>query len=511
MTDWTTIALVLGPIIAYVYWHLKQTYSFWSSRGVPGPQPLPLMGNMHQIFGQSRGEGDQARSREYGKMYGYYSGSSPVLMVTDAHLVKQLLVKDFGQLVNRQKPKVHHPVWDQNLFNAEDEQWRHRSINKLTTFLDGVTSSSSSSSSSSSGSKEGILKDVKEVAAGFTIDVIASTSFATETNCNEEKFFWVNPARALAIIFSPEWALNLLNVKSFLDPTALQWFIDLSKEMVGKRVSSGQKRADLVQLLLDAKVEEAELKKVDYEQLTADADIMKERISTFPTMPILPTTTTTRSLTETEIIAQSVLFFAAGFETTASTIFHAIFELIKNPDVQERLVEEIREALVDIKDESSVEYFEKVVNGISYLDGAIKETLRMYPPVTVLFRRVKAETGYTLEGVHLPKDTLIEINTYAIQRDPEYYPEPDRFNPERFLPENKHHLVPYTYLPFGAGPRNCIGMRFAYQEIKLCLAKVLLRYRFERTEGTPEKLTFKKASPLLNTRTFPAKVVRRAI
>lgn len=64
---------------------------------------------------------------------------------------------------------------------------------------------------------------------------------------------------------------------------------------------------------------------------------------------------------------------------------------------------------------------------------------------------MKAETGYTLEGVHLPKDTLIEINTYAIQRDPEYYPEPDRFNPERFLPENKHHLVPYTYLPFGAG------------------------------------------------------------
>ncbi len=260
------------------------------------------MGNMHQIFGKSRGEGDQARSQLYGRMYGYYSGSSPVLLVTDARLVKQLLVKDFGQLVNRQKPKVHHPVWDQNLFNAEDEQWRHvrtitspaftsgklramhglmeRSINKLTSFLDGVTSSSS-------GGKEGLLKDVKEVAAGFTIDVIASTSFATETNCNEEvragkkspfvhygqKFFWVNPARALGIIFSPEWILNLLNVKSFLDPTALQWFIDLSKEMVGKRVSSGQKRADLVQLLLDAKVEEAELKKVNYEQLTADADV----------------------------------------------------------------------------------------------------------------------------------------------------------------------------------------------------------------------------------------------
>lgn len=259
---------------------------------------------MHHLFANSRGEGDQAQARKYGKVYGYYMGMNPVLMVTDAKLVKQILVRDFHQLLNRQKQKVHHPVWEQNLFNAEDEQWRHlrtitspaftsgklramhplmdRGIGKLTTYLDSVIDSGSTSS------KEGnLLKDVKETVAGFTIDVIASSGFATETNCNEEvrtgkkspfvlfgqKFFWVNPLRAMAIIFLPEWILSLFNVQTFIDPTAMQWFMDLAKEMVNTRKRSGEKRADLVQLLLDAKIEESELKKVNFEQLIADADV----------------------------------------------------------------------------------------------------------------------------------------------------------------------------------------------------------------------------------------------
>ena len=126
-----------------------------------------------------------------------------------------------------------------------------------------------------------------------------------------------------------------------------------------------------------------------------------------------------------------------------------------------------------------------------------------------MFRRVKDEAGYNLAGIHLPKDQAINISVYGVHHNPEYYPEPERFNPDRFMPENKQNLVPYTYLPFGAGPRNCIGMRFAYQELKLCLAKLITRYQFEATKDTPEKLTFKRASPILNTLTFPCKISKR--
>ena len=118
-----------------------------------------------------------------------------------------------------------------------------------------------------------------------------------------------------------------------------------------------------------------------------------------------------------------------------------------------------------------------VVNEIPYLEATIKETLRLYPPIAVLFRRVTKSDGYTLAGVHLPKDTLVEVSSYSVHHNPEYYPDPDRFNPDRFMPENRHRLVPYTYLPFGAGPRNCVGMRFAQNELRIGLANFVLNYK----------------------------------
>jgi len=77
----------------------------------------------------------------------------------------------------------------------------------------------------------------------------------------------------------------------------------------------------------------------------------------------------------------------------------------------------------------------------------------------------------------------------------DYYPERERFNPERFMSPNRDQLVPYTYLPFGSGPRNCIGMRFAYQEIKLCLTTIVRRFRFALTEKTSDVLSFRPFKP----------------
>src|SRR5699024_8877121 len=121
------------------------------------------------------------------------------------------------------------------------------------------------------------------------------------------------------------------------------------------------------------------------------------------------------------------------------------------------------------------EYYEAVMNGIPYLEAVIKETLRKYPSVTQLTRHVGVD-NYKLNGIKLFKNQQVEIPVSAVHHCEDYYPEPDRFNPERFMPENKHLLVPYTYLPFGLGPRNCVGVRFAYQEIKLCLASIVQRF-----------------------------------
>ena len=176
------------------------------------------------------------------------------------------------------------------------------------------------------------------------------------------------------------------------------------------------------------------------------------------------------------------------------------------PELQERLYQELNKAL-DGLEMDSTEYFEKVNSQIPYLDAFIKETLRVNPPVIRLQRRVGV-SEYKLAGIPLEKDIEVQIPTYAVHHCPEFYPDPYRFNPDRFMPENKHNLVPYTYLPFGGGPRNCVGMRFAYQEIKLCLAKIAREYKFERSTETQVPLEIKQLA-LMSCKNIPLLVNKR--
>ena len=115
------------------------------------------------------------------------------------------------------------------------------------------------------------------------------------------------------------------------------------------------------------------------------------------------------------------------------------------------------------------------------MDAVIDETLRLYP--TVIFLKRVSSADYELKGtgITIKKDHVVHIPTYAMHRDPEYFADPEVFRPERFLPENIAHNL-YTYLPFGAGPRNCLGMRLAQLEIKLALVSLIHRYVFHTTE-----------------------------
>ena len=172
-----------------------------------------------------------------------------------------------------------------------------------------------------------------------------------------------------------------------------------------------------------------------------------------------------------------------------------MYELAKSPDVQERLYHEVKDAIDQNK---SMDYYDLVINHIPYLEAVIKETLRMYPPVTEILRRVTVDK-YKIKDFTIDKDTVVAVPAHAVHYCADYYPNPEKFDPNRFMPENKHLLVPYTYMPFGQGPRNCMGMRFAYQEVKLCMARLALKYQFNVTQNTPKQLTFKPISPLLRT------------
>jgi len=103
-------------------------------------------------------------------------------------------------------------------------------------------------------------------------------------------------------------------------------------------------------------------------------------------------------------------------------------------------------------------------------------------------------------GITIPKGTLVQIPVNAIHHDEEFYPNPYRFDPERFMPENRDKLTPYTYLPFGAGPRNCVGMRFALMEGKTAIVSIITKFKFVRTVNTKVPLEFVKGVRVLQAK-----------
>ena len=120
---------------------------------------------------------------------------------------------------------------------------------------------------------------------------------------------------------------------------------------------------------------------------------------------------------------------------------------------------------------------------MKYLDMVIDETLRLFPAVARTDR--VASNDYEFEGIKMKKGQVVGVPIYALHHDPDIYPNPEEFQPERFSEENKKKRDNEAYIPFGAGPRNCIGMRFALMEIKLIMATILSKYRFQTCDKTP--------------------------
>lgn len=157
-----------------------------------------------------------------------------------------------------------------------------------------------------------------------------------------------------------------------------------------------------------------------------------------------------------ELVAQCLIFFLAGFETSSTLLSFLANELALNPDVQEKLCREIDETVECMKAEK-LTY--ELLNSLKYLDQVISECLRKWPPALLTDRMCNKEISFIVDGqaVTMKPGQQIWIPIFGLHMDAKYYPDPDKFDPERYSDENAEKIVPGSYLPFGIGPRNCIG------------------------------------------------------
>jgi cytochrome P450 len=174
-------------------------------------------------------------------------------------------------------------------------------------------------------------------------------------------------------------------------------------------------------------------------------------------------------MSDKQVRDEVLTLFVAGHETTASGLAWTIHCLCNHPEIYAKVQAEV-DALAG---EPTIEDLPR----LQLCARVFKEALRLYPPVYIFGRQANAASS--LDGVAMPRDVVVLVVPYAVHRRPDLFPDPERFDPDRFLPEAESQRHKLAWLPFGAGPRVCIGNHFAIMEAQLVLAKLLRHARFE--------------------------------
>ncbi|KAI7861931.1 cytochrome P450 [Spinellus fusiger] len=184
-------------------------------------------------------------------------------------------------------------------------------------------------------------------------------------------------------------------------------------------------------------------------------------------------------LSYSNIRDQVITFLIAGHETTATTIEWVMYEIATHPDVEAKIVQEIVNVGINSVDSPTNEQ----ISGLKYLHQAIKETLRKYPPLRMLSKHCKKDCilpgGYSVK-----KDTVVGVHVYSLHHNPDIYPNPSHWNPDRWTPEEEQKRSRFSWLPFSTGPRACVGMAIAIQEIKTLMSMLLHKFHIHY-EGPP--------------------------
>lgn len=184
-------------------------------------------------------------------------------------------------------------------------------------------------------------------------------------------------------------------------------------------------------------------------------------------------------------------FILGGHDTTAMALTFTVLMVASHPTVQERIYEELETIFYDdINRPINIEDLKQM----RYLEMCIKETLRLYPSIQMVGRRL-TETLQLPNGLSLPANSTCYVPILALHLNPEIYPNPKQFDPDRFGLNNQFSNNPYSYIPFSAGPRNCIGQKYALLELKYVLADLFRKYHV-KSLTEPETIV-KDLSPVI--------------
>ncbi|KAK3697995.1 hypothetical protein QZH41_014378, partial [Actinostola sp. cb2023] len=428
---------LLALLVVIVIVYCVGTYNYWVLRdmNIPGAKPLPYIGNLRDMARCGGIHlGILEYMKKYGKVFSLCIGRKASIVIADPELLKQIMVKDFHNFTNRDRdftPRKHQ----KDLLQLKDGDWRRVRSILTPTFTSGKLKMMIPLIEKSC---ETLVDKIQDIADS----VILATAFGVEspiqTDSSNNKF--LIKSRALLkspIIFRVLLMLpfSTLWVRIFMLLTGrVDFFRNVARDILKARRNQGfQGARDLVDMMLSAKNADGSAK-----------------------------------LDDDEIISQSMVFLLAGHETSSNALSMSAYYLALNPDVQERLRCEI---LIAQQTNPDTPLYE-LVQELEYLECVINEVLRLSPPAHMVNRA--CSKSYKINGITtIPAGVKVIIPIYSLHHDPEAWPDVEKFDPERFRGPAKESRHPFQFIPFGEGPRNCIGERFALLEVKITLVNIL--------------------------------------
>ncbi|XP_013102747.1 cytochrome P450 6a22 [Stomoxys calcitrans] len=308
--------------------------------------------------------------------------------------------------------------------------------------------------------------EMHNLCARFAIDAIGSMAFGIECNTlnNNDSEFRKIVLKAVREQFRIPFQLTAkltkifqaLNLK-YHSKESIDFFTNSIKQTMAYREKHNIQRSDFLQILMEMKRESSAESQDD-------------------------------SPTSHNIVGQAFLFFAAGYDSISSAMSQALYEMAKNTHIQAKARAEVLKILKE--DEGQLTY--EGIQRLKYVKQIVLETLRRYSLLFTLPRcsRYACTLNSSSTSIRLPQNTIVLIPAHAVQNNPEFYPEPERFLPERFENELKNRRPACSFLAFGDGPKKCLAEHFSLTQIVAGLAPLLSNFQFSVCDRTPREMVF---------------------
>ncbi|KAJ6634902.1 Cytochrome P450 9e2, partial [Pseudolycoriella hygida] len=458
-----------------LYELLKPKDDYFIKKGIPYMKPKFLIGSRHDLLLRNKPATETLRSwyNEFpnDKVSGLFEFSTPTYIVRDPKLLKKLTVKDFEYFLDHKNfiGEDVDPLFGRALFSLQGQRWKDMRAtlspaftgSKMRQMFEFVSSVGQQVATTiKTQIKNGGEKsfEFKDLARKFTVDTIATCAFGIEVNSFE------NPKNDFHRI-----AGKVANFGSFTTILKFMGYFAAPKLMRLLKIKFfDEETTTFFQKAIDETIEAG---KTNTRKGTRNKEIGRR----------LGRNVVTRKWDDADLCAQCFIFFFAGFDTVSTVMTFMSYELMANTDVQRRLQQEIDEMNEAIGGKR-VNY--EQIQGMKYMDQVVCETLRKWPPAPLVDRLcVKDyEMVYDDKKFTIEKGKNFYIPIFGIHHDARYYENPEKFDPDRFSEENRRNIDPDAYLPFGLGPRNCIGSRFALMELKTIIYYLLLNFDFVPTE-----------------------------